>query len=71
MPEMNGPELLTELRGRAPDQARAFVFMTGALDERAEADVGRLGVPVLQKPFNRDSLCDFVSAQLRRLGMAS
>ncbi len=67
MPEMNGPELLTALRGRAPDQARALVFMTGALDERSEADLGRLGVPVLQKPFNRDSLGEFVSAQLRRL----
>ena len=71
MPEMNGPELLTALRGRAPDQAKAFVFMTGALDERSEADLGRLGVPVLQKPFNRDSLHDFVSAQLHRLAQAS
>jgi two-component system cell cycle sensor histidine kinase/response regulator CckA len=70
MPEMNGPELLTALRGRAPDQARAFVFMTGALDERSEIDLGRLGVPVLQKPFNRDSLHDFVSAQLHRLSQA-
>jgi CheY-like chemotaxis protein len=67
MPDMNGPELLTALRGRAPDQARALVFMTGALDERSEADLGRLGVPVLQKPFNRDSLGEFVSIQLRRL----
>jgi two-component system, cell cycle sensor histidine kinase and response regulator CckA len=71
MPEMNGPELLTALRGRAPDQARAFVFMTGALDERSEADLGRLGVPVLHKPFNRDSLRDFISAQLVRLAQAA
>jgi two-component system, cell cycle sensor histidine kinase and response regulator CckA len=67
MPEMNGPELLSALQGRAPDQARAFVFMTGALDERSEADLGRLGVPVLQKPFNRDTLREFISNQLHRV----
>jgi CheY-like chemotaxis protein len=67
MPEMNGPEFLNALRGRAPDQARALVFMTGALDERSEADLGRLGVPVLHKPFNHESLSEFVSAQLHRL----
>jgi signal transduction histidine kinase len=67
MPEMNGPELLSALRGRAPEQAHAFVFMTGALDERSEADLGRLGVPVLHKPFNRETLREFISAQLHRV----
>jgi len=67
MPGMNGPELLDALRIRAPEQARAFAFMTGALDDRSEADVGRLGVPVLEKPFDRETLRHFVSTQLERL----
>jgi two-component system, cell cycle sensor histidine kinase and response regulator CckA len=67
MPDMNGPELLDALRVRAPEQARAFVFMSGALDDRAEADLGRLAVPVLEKPFDRETLRHFVSTQLERL----
>jgi signal transduction histidine kinase/CheY-like chemotaxis protein len=71
MPDMNGPELLAAVRDQVPDLARVFVFMTGAVDERSEADLARLGVPVLQKPFDRMSLRRFVSAQLDRLGRAA
>jgi signal transduction histidine kinase/CheY-like chemotaxis protein len=71
MPDMNGPELLEAVRGQLPDLARVFVFMTGAVDERSEADLARLGVPVLQKPFDRTSLRRFVSAQLERLARAA
>jgi signal transduction histidine kinase/CheY-like chemotaxis protein len=71
MPDMNGPELLEVVRGALPEVARVFVFMTGAVDERSEADLARLGVPVLQKPFDRTSLRRFVSAQLDRLARAA
>ena len=71
MPDMNGPELLEAVRGQAPELARVFVFMTGAVDERSEADLARLGVPVLQKPFDRISLRRFVSTQLDRLARAA
>jgi signal transduction histidine kinase len=67
MPDMNGPELLDLVRGRVPEQARAFAFMSGALDDRSESDLGRLGVPLLEKPFDRDTLRLFVAAQLDRL----
>jgi CheY-like chemotaxis protein len=57
MPGMDGPACYETIRALAPDQARRFVFVTGAacLPE-VRAFLETVSVPVLEKPFSSAAL---------------
>jgi PAS domain S-box-containing protein len=69
MPGMGGEALYARLAAERPDQAEAFVFMTGvgfgAEVERFLADSGR---PVLEKPFLADDALAAIARVLKRRG---
>ena len=57
MPEMSGPELQTELARIAPETAARLVFMTGGtFSDGTRSFVEAWPNPILQKPFDGDSL---------------
>lgn len=65
MPDMTGDQLYAGALNVRPDLARRFVFITGAvLDGAQQERVRRSGVPVIQKPFERDELIDVVSRRI-------
>jgi two-component system, cell cycle sensor histidine kinase and response regulator CckA len=67
MPDMTGPELRAELVRSVPEQAASLVFMTGASEASEQAELEALGVPILEKPFDRRHLSEFVASQMARL----
>jgi CheY-like chemotaxis protein len=61
MPDMSGPQLADELRGRNPELR--VVFMSGSFSE----EVVRQGAPFLSKPFNPASLSRIIRDELNHL----
>ncbi|MDQ3144491.1 MAG: response regulator [Pseudomonadota bacterium] len=62
MPEMNGPELIRELRARRPDIA--VLFVTGYVGEGESDDL--VGYELLRKPFTVAALAGSVAGALSR-----
>jgi CheY-like chemotaxis protein len=66
MPEISGMDLYGEVLVRAPDAARAFLFMTaGAFTPRARAFVQTLGARCLAKPLDAEALREAVRTSRR------
>jgi signal transduction histidine kinase len=71
MPDMSGIELAHHLDARYPDLRRRLVFMTGDIVDAGHAAPGGAPVdpssiaPVLEKPFSRRVLLQFVGRHLR------
>jgi CheY-like chemotaxis protein len=61
MPGMSGPDLHSEIRHFAPEQAGRMVFLTGGgMDPSAEGSLTATGQPVFAKPFDTRELRAFV-----------
>ena len=61
MPEMSGPEFFNELTARFPDAAARVVFISGgAFTPNAQAFLDNVSNDVLEKPFSRQEVRDFV-----------
>jgi CheY-like chemotaxis protein len=66
MPGMSGESLYSLIEKRDPDQARAFVFMSGVgFVPEVEAFLTSSGRPVLQKPFEPAHLIEVISEVVR------
>lgn len=65
MPDLNGRELYTELRRRAPDLAARTIFVTGdTLSGNFEQFLSEAGRPVIEKPFTPHEIREIVSKEL-------
>lgn len=63
MPDLSGPDVFDELARSRPELLPRFAVLTGgALDERQEALVDRLGSRVLDKPFEQAALESLLSS---------
>ena len=66
MPEMGGLDLYQEVTRAAPDQAKRFVFMSGAsLSSQASALLATLPNTLLHKPFDMRRLVELVRDRLK------
>lgn len=67
MPAFTGIDLYDALLELDSDQARTMLFLTGgAFTPRAEAFLGRIQNPTIEKPFNQATLVGRVREFLRR-----
>ena len=65
MPRMNGPEAAVEVKQLRP--SIRMVFMSGFADERALPQIESFPlIPMVHKPFHRDTLLDVIHDVLRR-----
>lgn len=63
MPSLSGVDLITAVRERCPDLP--IVVFTGLVSTEEIDEVKRLGIPILQKPFEPDTLVDAIEKRLR------
>jgi two-component system cell cycle sensor histidine kinase/response regulator CckA len=74
MPDMSGIELAARMDERHPDLRRRLVFMTGDISEAGMSHPGLAPLdpasiaPVLEKPFSRRALLQFVGRYLQQPG---
>lgn len=64
MPWLDGFQLLAAVRRELPAVAARFAILTGGADPAREAELERLGVPVLYKPFGLADLRALVGCYL-------
>lgn len=57
MPELSGMDLHDAVKNIDPEQVRKMVFMTGgAFTGRAREFVDKVGMPTIEKPFDKTAL---------------
>ena len=67
MPDMDGLELLEQVRVDNPDLAQRFVFMTGDIFAASVQEMsGKLEIAVLQKPFRSRELLQVIQKVMRQ-----
>lgn len=64
MPDVRGDVIFAFAVAHQPHLARATVFITGDLTDRAQAAIEDTGCPVVLKPFDAATLLDRVAQQL-------
>jgi PAS domain S-box-containing protein len=65
MPDQTGMDIHEQLEKRRPELLESFVFMSGgAFTPRARAFVKEAAEPVIEKPFDRQTILDLISRRL-------